>query len=70
MVGCALISHISLRRRSVSKIDIPIVKKVSDIERILAFDKIGLKDPIKYKYVWKDVLEYAKKTKNEFKRLN
>ena len=42
-------------------------KTGSDIERILAFDKIGLKDPIKYKYSWDEVLSNAKAVEKSFK---
>ena len=41
-------------------------KTGSDIERILAFDSIGLKDPLKYKYSWSKVLENAKLLEKEF----
>ena len=43
-------------------------KTGADIERILAFDKIGLKDPLEYKYGWENVLEHAKKTEKMFKK--
>ena len=39
----------------------------SDIERILAFDKLKIKDPIKYKDSWKDVLKNAKKIEQRYK---
>ena len=39
----------------------------SDIERILAFGQLGLKDPIKYKYSWETVLNKAKKIESEYK---
>ena len=42
-------------------------KTASDIERILAFDKIGLKDPISYKESWNKVLSHAKKMENKYK---
>ena len=35
----------------------------SDIERILAFNKLNLKDPLKYKYSWEDVLKTALNSK-------
>ena len=41
-------------------------KSGSDIERILAFDKIGRKDPLQYKYRWNEVLNFARKTEDEF----
>ena len=40
----------------------------SDIERILAFDEIGLIDPIKYSKSWDEVLENAKIIEKKFKR--
>jgi len=43
-------------------------KTGSDIERILAFNEIGLKDPIKYLTSWKEVLKHAKKTEKDFKK--
>ena len=42
-------------------------KTGSDIERILAFDKIGLKDPLNYNFTWEEVLKNAKKTEKNFK---
>ena len=39
----------------------------SDIERILAFDEIGKKDPIKYKSSWENVVQHAKKVESNFK---
>ena len=42
-------------------------KTGSDIERILAFDSLGLKDPLDYKDSWENVLEYAKKAEKDFK---
>ena len=43
-------------------------KSGSDIERILAFDKIGRKDPIKYKNSWIKTLEHAKKIESNYKK--
>tara|TARA_Y100000590_G_C15695011_1_gene1004795 strand:+ start:1211 stop:1987 length:777 start_codon:yes stop_codon:yes gene_type:complete len=43
-------------------------KTASDIERILAFNELGLKDPIKYKNCWEDVLEHALNVENDFKK--
>jgi len=40
----------------------------SDIERILAFNKLGLTDPIKYHSSWDEVLENAKKIETNFKK--
>ena len=40
----------------------------SDIERILAFHKIGEKDPIPYTEPWDKVLEHAIKIENNFKK--
>ena len=34
-------------------------KTASDIERILAFNELGIKDPIEYKTPWSDVLKHA-----------
>ena len=45
-------------------------KSGSDIERILAFNKIGRIDPIEYKKSWAEVLEFAIKTKKEFIKKN
>ena len=42
-------------------------KTGSDIERIIAFNKNGLKDPIDYIDSWEKVLEYALKTEKKFK---
>ena len=42
-------------------------KTGSDIERILAFNKIGLKVPIKYTFTWNEVLSHAKDVENKFK---
>ena len=39
----------------------------SDIERILAFNKIGLEDPLKYHDSWDKVLFKAKELENKFK---
>ena len=38
----------------------------SDIERILAFDSIKKKDPIKYQDSWENVLKNAKETEEEY----
>jgi len=38
----------------------------SDIERILAFEKLGRKDPINYKKSWEHVLKNAKKIESEY----
>jgi 7-cyano-7-deazaguanine synthase len=42
-------------------------KTGSDIERILAFDSIGIKDPIKYQNSWDKVLADAKKIEKDYK---
>ena len=42
-------------------------KTASDIERILAFNELGMKDPIKYNLPWEDVLEHALNIENDFK---
>ena len=42
-------------------------KSGSDIERILAFHKIGRRDPIEYFEPWEKVLQNAIKTENKFK---
>ena len=39
----------------------------SDIERILAFDKLGLQDPIKYNFSWNEILSNAKEIEKKFK---
>lgn len=39
----------------------------SDIERILAFNELGLTDPIKYHNSWNEVLDNAKKIEADFK---
>lgn len=38
----------------------------SDIERILAFDKLGLQDPIEYQLPWEDVVRQALQLEHEF----
>ena len=43
-------------------------KSGSDIERILAFNKIGLKDPIKYIESWDSILKNALETEKRFKK--
>ena len=43
-------------------------KSGSDIERILAFNKIGLKDPIKYVESWDSILKNALETEKKFKK--
>ena len=42
-------------------------KTGSDIERIIAFNKNGLEDPIEYIEPWEKVLEYALETEKKFK---
>ena len=42
-------------------------KTASDIERILAFNKLGIKDPIKYNLPWEDVLKHALNIEKKFK---
>ena len=42
-------------------------KSGSDIERILAFHKIGRRDPIEYIESWEKVLQHAITTENKFK---
>ena len=42
-------------------------KTGSDIERILAFDQLSLKDPLEYHDSWEVVLENAKKAERKFK---
>ena len=39
----------------------------SDIERILAFDEIGIEDPLKYHDCWEIVLGKAKELERKFK---
>ena len=43
-------------------------KSGSDIERILAFNKIGLKDPFKYIESWDSILKNALETEKRFKK--
>ncbi len=43
-------------------------KSGSDIERILAFDNIGIKDPIEYVDNWETVLKNAKRIESNFKK--
>ena len=45
-------------------------KTGSDIERILAFNNIGLKDPIEYIDNWETVLDNAKKIESNFNKTN
>ena len=40
----------------------------SDIERILAFNAVGLKDPVKYKLGWEAVLENAIKVEEDYQK--
>ena len=42
-------------------------KTASDIERILAFNELGIKDPLKYNIPWEDVLEHALNIEKKFK---
>lgn len=42
-------------------------KTASDVERILAFNEIGLKDPLKYQTSWENVLEYALNSEKNYK---
>ena len=43
-------------------------KSGSDIERILAFNKINKKDPIDYQDSWEDVVEHALEVEKEFNK--
>ena len=43
-------------------------KSGSDIERILAFENIGIKDPIEYVDNWETVLKNAKRIESNFKK--
>ena len=45
-------------------------KTASDVERILAFHEIEMKDPLKYKTSWEEVLEYALNSEKKYKSLN
>jgi len=45
-------------------------KTGSDVERILAFHKVGHKDPFEYTKPWKEVLEYALTQEKNFNRKN
>jgi 7-cyano-7-deazaguanine synthase in queuosine biosynthesis len=45
-------------------------KSGADIERILAFNEIGIKDPCEYVDSWEIVLENALKVEKEFKNSN
>ncbi|MBL8891962.1 MAG: 7-cyano-7-deazaguanine synthase [Planctomycetaceae bacterium] len=38
----------------------------SDVERILAFDQLGLIDPIVYREPWEKVVEYARESQRKF----
>ncbi len=42
-------------------------KTASDIERILAFNEIGIKDPLKYNLSWEEVVKHALNIENNFK---
>ena len=44
-------------------------KTASDVERILAFHEIGMKDPLKYKTSWEEVLEYALNSEKKYKKI-
>ena len=41
-------------------------KTGADVERILAFHKIGRKDPVSYQQSWSEVLQYALEVEREF----
>ncbi len=41
-------------------------KTASDVERILAFHELGIKDPIEYTKSWENVLEYALNCEKEY----
>ena len=41
-------------------------KTGADVERILAFHKIGRQDPVPYQHSWSEVLEYALHVEQEF----
>ena len=45
-------------------------KTGSDVERILAFSKLGLKDPVDYIEPWETVLNYALSVEREFNEKN
>ena len=45
-------------------------RTVADIERILAFDKLGKIDPLEYQESWENVLKYAKTTQKYFNKYN
>lgn len=38
----------------------------SDVERILAFDQLGLVDPISYREPWETVVQYARESQRKF----
>ena len=42
-------------------------KTASDVERILAFNEIGMVDPIAYKKSWVEVLKNALKAETKYK---
>ena len=42
----------------------------SDVERILAFDQLGLEDPIDYRRPWNEVVADAKRIESEFRSQN
>ena len=41
----------------------------SDIERILAFGELGIKDPIEYKKPWKTTLNNAKQIEEKYNNI-
>ena len=41
-------------------------KTGADVERILAFHKIGRKDPVPYQHPWPEVLQYALQVEKDF----
>jgi len=43
-------------------------KTASDIERILAFNELGLKDPIQYQNSWDEVLKHALDIEEKYKK--
>ena len=42
----------------------------SDVERILAFDKLGIEDPIRYQEPWPQVVQRARELEKEYRESN
>ena len=41
-------------------------KTASDIERVLAFNQLNMKDPLKYQKPWEDIVAHALKVEKSY----